>query len=172
MDTEKQENDQQFIQDILELWKKKDRRAGQLVQRREAVWHYSVALSHRKAISWSGIPHQTGHMNIHDIGDEFIDTVNVVYLPKDQVLKNLIASVVAFHNIWQYGWGWNCEHWARLITTGEPKSYQMETVLFGICNLLGLCYRPEAIPHLVGKVSSIDEVLLGKCQVPSVIHHQ
>lgn len=150
------ENDQ-LVKEILSDWKPQQRRAGQLVQRRSAVWHYSVALSNHRAIAWSGIPHQTGQLSIHDIGPEFIDTVNVVYFDKARVLTHILASVVAFHNVWQYGWGWNCEHWGRLVTTGEPKSYQVSNALLGALNLFGFCYRGEAIPHLLGQVSLLDQ---------------
>lgn len=148
---------QQLISEIMYEWKPDERRCGKLVQRRGAVWHYSAALSNTKAVAWSGIPHQTGHLTIHEIGPEFIDTVNVVYFEKDRALAHIIASVEAFHNVWQYGWGWNCEHWARLVTTGEPKSYQVAQLGFGILNLFGFCYRGEAIPHLLGQVSSLSQ---------------
>jgi eukaryotic-like serine/threonine-protein kinase len=147
-----------LIQEMLTAWKPSDRRAGQLIQRRTAVWHYSVALSNRKAVSWCGELHQSGMLVVHDIIPEFTDTVNVVYMPKDRVLENVISSVSAFHNVWRYGWGWNCEHWARLVTTGEPKSYQLDTVVFGLLGLFGFSYREEAIPQLAGHVSSLDRL--------------
>src|SRR5262245_55472334 len=148
---------EQLIAEILKHWRPSHSRCGKLVQRRDAFWHYSVAVSNTHALAWSGIPHETGHMTMHEIGPEFTETVNVVYLFRDQVRDNLIASVFAFHNVWQYGWGWNCEHWARLVATGEPKSYQVANAFFGVLNLFGFCYRSEAIPWLNGNLSSLKE---------------
>jgi hypothetical protein len=55
----------------------------------------------------------------------------------------------AFHNKWHYGvQGWNCEHWARLVVTGNPICYQTKEMLFGIFDLGALNYRSEAIEEL------------------------
>jgi hypothetical protein len=157
MENEKQQMDRFLMEEIFRQWRPDEQRAGKLVQRRSAVWHYSAALSNTKAVAWGGIPHQTGTMTVHDIGPEFIDTVNVVYFQKERVLTHILGSVSAFHNVWQYGWGWNCEHWARLVTTGEPKSYQINNAFFGVLNLFGFCFRSEAIPQLLGQVSLLDQ---------------
>jgi hypothetical protein len=39
----------------------------------------------------------------------------------------------AFHHLWHYGvHGWNCEHWARLVVSGDPVSYQFAQTGWGI----------------------------------------
>jgi hypothetical protein len=60
----------------------------------------------------------------------------MVHLPLPEISDNLIASATAFHRKWLY-WvhGWNCEHWARLVTTGEAKSYQVRKVFVDIFDL-------------------------------------
>jgi len=54
--------------------------------------------------------------------------------------------------MWLYSLiGWNCEHWARLVTTGQPISYQMRSWPGYLLNtVMGgkLHWRGEAIPHL------------------------
>jgi hypothetical protein len=86
----------------------------------------------------------------HSLGAEFKDAVKVPYLSKDEILENLIASVPAFHYKWKYGFqGWNCEHWARLVVSGQPISYQVKKQGFGAFDLFGVLYfRDEAIKQL------------------------
>jgi hypothetical protein len=87
---------------------------------------------------------------IHDLGPEFRDAVHVPYLPQAEILQNVIASVPAFHCQWNYGFqGWNCEHWARLVVSGQPISYQVKEQGFGLFDAFGvLHFRGEAIAEL------------------------
>jgi hypothetical protein len=146
----------QYLVDALKkVWKPDDERCGHLVQRHEVVWHYSVALSNDMAVAWGGAPHHTGSMRMHAIDPRFTDTINVTYLPIADIYLNLLGSVLAFHENWNYGVGWNCEHWARLVSTGQPKSYQVSQCLLGILDMLGFGWRGEAIAYLASHTDQL-----------------
>ncbi|HEY9750046.1 MAG TPA: hypothetical protein V6C63_15280, partial [Allocoleopsis sp.] len=106
------------------------------------------------AISWGPIKalqlYHPGSLVVHELGHEFKDAMQVSYLSKDEILENLIASVPAFHNKWKYGvQGWNCEHWARLVVSGKPISYQVKEQGLGVFDVLGILYfRGEAVEQL------------------------
>ncbi|MCL1470048.1 hypothetical protein [Argonema antarcticum] len=144
----------ELIQKIQRCWNPLSKRSGTLVQRFDGVWHYSVALSDTSAIAWgpseAGQLYDRGCLRIHELGHEFKDAIPVPYLSKDEILQNLIASVLAFDNKWKYGvQGWNCEHWARLAVSGQPISYQVKEQGFGIFDVFGVLYfRGEAVPEL------------------------
>lgn len=148
------DNDGELIEKIRQCWNPLSKRSGTLVQRFDGLWHYGVALSDTSAISWG--PRETsklydkGCLVIHCLGYEFRDAVQVSYLLKDEIFENIIASVSAFHNKWNYGvQGWNCEHWARLVVSGQPISYQIKEQGFGIFDVFGVLYfRGEAVTEL------------------------
>lgn len=146
--------DTELIEAIQESWNPHSNRSGVLVQRFDGVWHYGVALSDNIAISWGPNEalqlYRKGCLAIHELGREFKDAVGVVCLSKDEVLKNLIASVPAFHNKWNYGvQGWNCEHWARLVASGQPISYQVKEKGYGFFDIFGTLYfRAEALEEI------------------------
>ena len=146
--------DGDLVEGIQRCWNPSSKRSGVLVQRFDGVWHYSVALSDTAAISWGPseelqIYHQ-GCLVIHGLGHEFRDAVQVSYLSEDEIFENLIASVPAFHNKWKYGvQGLNCEHWARLVVSAQPISYQVKEQGFGVFDAFGVLYfRGEAIEQL------------------------
>lgn len=146
--------DAQLIEEIERCWNPLSKRSGTLLQRFDGVWHYSVALSNTSAIAWgpreAGQLYDRGCLRIHQFGYEFKDAIHVPYLSKDEIFGNIIASFPAFHNKWKYGvQGWNCEHWARLVVSGQPISYQIKEQGFGIFDLFGVSYlRGEAILEL------------------------
>jgi len=146
--------DNELIKEIQQRWTPSSTRSGILVQRFDGFWHYSVALSDTLAISWGPIKasqvYHRGCLNIHELGREFRDAIPFPYLSKNEILKNLIASVPAFHNKWEYGFqGWKCEHWARLVVSGQPISYQVKEQGFGLFDAFGvLHFRGEAIKQL------------------------
>ncbi|HEY9853524.1 MAG TPA: hypothetical protein V6D28_28900 [Leptolyngbyaceae cyanobacterium] len=148
------DNDSELIEKIQGCWNPLSKRSGTLVQRFDGFWHYSVALSDTSAIAWgpsqAGQLYNRGCLRIHELGDKFKDAISVPYLNKDEILENLIASVLAFHNKWKYGvQGWNCEHWARLVVSDQPISYQVKEQGFGIFDVFGVLYlRGEAILEL------------------------
>jgi len=148
-------SDSELIKQIQQCWNPSLIRSGLLVQRFENYfWHYGVALSSTSAISWGPIQasqmYHRGCLNVHELGSEFRDAIQVPYLEKDEIFKNLIASVPAFHNKWEYGFqGWNCEHWARLVVSGQPISYQVKEQGLGSFDAFGVLYfRGEAIDQL------------------------
>jgi hypothetical protein len=93
--------------------------------------HIAVRLSWKKVICWRerslGAP---GYLAISDYEtpageDRFHRIRDARCLKKDVILKSLLASCECFHERWIYSlWGWNCEHWARLVATGDPVSFQ------------------------------------------------
>ncbi len=146
--------DNELIEEIKRCWNPWSSRAGILIQRFDGFWHYGVALSDNLAVSWGPIKasqvHNQGFLDVHECGHEFRNAIQVPYLTKDEIFKSLIASVSAFHNKWDYGFqGWNCEHWARLVVSGQPISYQVKEQVCGMFDAFGvLCFRGEAIEQL------------------------
>ena len=144
-----------MINSIEEYWRPSDERCGRLIQKQGWVTHYSVALSSHTAMAWGGVElGSKGCLVTHDIGPEFSDTQWVMHLPLDDIKRNLLGSVAAFHNeTWLYSLiGWNCEHWARLVTTGEPICYQVRDFFPFNIFIGGQHWRGEAIPHLAAHV--------------------
>lgn len=59
------------------------------------------------------------------------------------VVKRLIYSLDCFKT-WNYGLlGWNCEHYARLVSTNEALSYQVKFSPLAFLNNGG--YNPDAV---------------------------
>ncbi|MCY7276628.1 MAG: hypothetical protein LH702_23560 [Phormidesmis sp. CAN_BIN44] len=51
----------------------------------------------------------------------------VKHLEKEQIKKALHISVDQFHEHWQYElFRFNCEHWARLMTTEDCRCFQIK----------------------------------------------
>jgi hypothetical protein len=146
--------DSQLICEIKANWEPSSGKAGILVQRFDGFWHYGVALSKNKVISWGpcekGNPYCKGQLTVHGLEQSFKDAIHVPYLKQADILQNLITSVPAFHHQWLYGFqGWNCEHWARLVVSGQPISYQVKEQGFGIFDVFGVLHvRGEAIETL------------------------
>lgn len=139
---------------IQQEWKPDELLCGKLLQKYIGFWHYAVALSNTKAISWSPchLPkvYDKGIFEIHDISAEYKEAIYVPYIELSQIYQNLIASVKAFHTDWKYGiQGWNCEHCARLIVSNDTISYQVKQNFFGFFDFFGYFKRnQEAIKHL------------------------
>ena len=150
-----------MINSIKQLWRPSDKRSGRLVHHHSGVLHYSVTLSNEKAICWGGLETGSkGGLVIHDIWDHHQDAQWVKHLSLEQIKRNVLGSVTAFHNgVWDYNFfGWNCEHWARLVTTGEPISYQMRDWPGWLIDLFTggkLHWRGDAIPHLAAHVAML-----------------
>ena len=146
--------DSKLIAQIQQSWNPKSNRSGRLIQRFDGVLHYSVTLSDTCAIAWGPSKnlkiYSEGCLQLHEINLKFTETQSVKYLKKCEVFENILASVAAFHHKWKYGvQGWNCEHWARLVATGHPISYQVKESGFGIFDLFGVLHdRQEAIEQL------------------------
>jgi len=84
----------------------------------------------------------SGRISVHPIDPACRDVTNVHYLALAEIYRNLLASVAAFHHLWRYGiHGWNCEHWARLVATGDPVSYQVAQTGWGVFDIFGILRR-------------------------------
>lgn len=139
---------------VRQAWNIDQTRTGTLVQRSTGYeWWYGVALSNQHVMVWE--PDQTsespekGRLAIYPLTDDYIDAIAVTYLDRHQILQNILRSITAFHQEWVYAEGWNNEHWARLVTTGDPISYQVkEKYEFVGLDRPELYQRPEAQPFL------------------------
>jgi hypothetical protein len=98
---------------------------------RNFYWHYAVAIGNW-AISWGpvtpgAIEGDRGQIRANLMDTRYTEAINVDYLTREEIAENLLASFEAFDNKWNYSFvGWNCEHWARLVTTGIPVCYQVD----------------------------------------------
>lgn len=125
---------QKLIAEIKKRWSPQDSRCGRLIQiqRHFSIWHYGVALSDSWGISWGpkgmAVLHAHGRLKVERMNpNKYRKTRSIVHLQLPRIYENLIASATAFHRKWHYDVaGWNCEHWARLITTAKAKSYQIK----------------------------------------------
>ncbi|SRR6266404_2096393 len=137
--------DTALFETIRSEWRSHSPRAGRIIHHCCGIWHYSVALSDSSAVSWG--PHQkgmwgSGRISVHPIDPACRDVTNVHYLALAEIYRNLLASVAAFHHLWRYGiHGWNCEHWARLVATGDPVSYQVAQTGWGVFDIFGILRR-------------------------------
>ena len=130
-------------------------RAGRLIHRsRPGFLHYAVALSDSTAISWGPECEPSlwglGIFSIHPITGDYVDVVNILYRKRSEILVDLFASPAAFHRNWHYCTrGWNCEHWARLVVSGFPWSYQCEQAWFRLAVRTGGHFEnPDALGRL------------------------
>lgn len=95
------------------------------------VLHYSVQLNDSESLAWEPIhcDHQkdTGRIEIWSIDWHRFQPANwVKHLEKKQIRKALHISIDHFHQRWQYElFRFNCEHWARLVTTGDCRCFQI-----------------------------------------------
>jgi hypothetical protein len=152
--------DTTLLETIRSEWQPQSPRAGRIVHYYCGIWHYSVALSDSSAVSWG--PHKTGmwgsgRLTVHLINPACRDVTNVHYLALAEIYQNVLASVVAFHDAWRYGvQGWNCEHWARLVATGDPVSYQVAQTWLGVFDIFGVLRRHRgARAHLASHLRDI-----------------
>ena len=146
-------SDGELVAQIRGTWRPGDVRAGRLIHKCHIYWHYAVALSDEMAISWG--PKEVGLvgeglLRVHLLDQDYFGARDVAHLSPPHVYSNLIASVFAFHRKWSYGvQGWNCEHWARLVASGDPVSYQVGQTGFGIFDIANTLRRhSSAKEHL------------------------
>lgn len=96
---------------------------------KDLVWHYGIGLSDThifdtgQELCCFGSSH---HGAKHVLG------VNDLHYAPGAVVERLCWALQVFGG-WDYGFlGWNCEHLARLVATGEAKSYGVkEKLIFG-----------------------------------------
>jgi hypothetical protein len=96
------------------------------------ILHYSVQLNDRESLAWEPMHRDrqkdTGIIAIWSIDwQRFQPAQWVTHLPKAQIQASMHLSVTQFHQNWQYElFRFNCEHWARLVTTGDCCCYQIK----------------------------------------------
>ena len=124
----------ELIAAIKDRWDPASLRSGNLIVRFDIVGHYKVALSDSHAVSWG--PKDGGRLKVRRVKLGHADASDVSYLSRPLILANLLASVSAFHHAWPYRvLGFNCEHWARLVVSGEARSYQIAQTWWGFFGL-------------------------------------
>ena len=95
------------------------------------ILHYSVQLNNSESLAWepshSDRQKDTGRLAIWYIDwERFQPAQWVTHLEKEQIKKALHVSLAQLHENWQYElFRFNCEHWARLVTTGDCRCYQI-----------------------------------------------
>lgn len=109
---------------------------GRLLHHRDtqnsSILHYSVQINDLEALAWEPI-----HCDRQkDLGRVAIWTINwnrfqpakwVKHVEKKQIRRSLHISIDQFHKHWEYElFRFNCEHWARLITTGDCRCCQIK----------------------------------------------
>jgi len=148
---------------IRDRWDPVSLLAGQLILRPSGVWHYGVALSDSYAMSLGPVRSgwfALGQLEVHPLDEAFSVATQVAYLAKSEIYANLLASASAFHHVWHYGFqGWNCEHWARLVVSGDPISYQLAQTGWGVFDIFGVLRRHRtAKQHLDYHVANLSLV--------------
>jgi hypothetical protein len=145
-------------------WQPCEERSGRLIYRPQGYLHYGVAVSDSFMISWGpskpGSLEDLGILTLEPLSSDLVDARHVSYQCKERIFLNLIASIPAFHARWRYGMqGWNCEHWARLVTTGDPVSYQIAETGFGLLDVTGSLRRHRsAQDHLSHYVNEVHDL--------------
>lgn len=139
---------------VEDLWDHASPVAGQMFQRRlpaiPGAAHFAVRLSADHVIAWcpltAGQVWARGCFTIDSYSADFRRVRDVQYLRKNEILLKVAASIHCFHDRWDYCVrGWNCEHWARLVSCGEPISFQARELFFSVATIAGGHFRnPDA----------------------------
>ncbi len=107
---------------------------GRLLQHRDRqnpnILHYSVQLNDRESLAWepihSGKEQDTGKLAVWQIDWDRFQVDRTPPQTREQVNRSMHVSVGEFHDKWQYElYRFNCEHWARLVSTGDCRCYQI-----------------------------------------------
>ena len=115
--------------------------AGLLIHHKESssdlALHYHITISDTHAFNFGG-----NGFAVFRIPRKYHIVESVTLLPKKEVLDRCLIAYELFKT-WDYGLlGWNCEHFARLVTTGEAISYQVKESILAFLNNNG--YHPLA----------------------------
>ncbi len=119
----------------------KSSKAGLLIHHKESssdlALHYHITISDTHAFNFGG-----NGFAVFRIPTVSYSVESVTLLPKKEVLDRCLIAYELFKT-WDYGiLGWNCEHFARLVTTGEAISYQVKESILAFFNNNG--YHPLA----------------------------
>lgn len=91
------------------------------------IWHYGIGLSDTHIFDTGA-----GWMAFEKVDAKFVIGVDHLHQPSQKVISRLKLALQKFE-AWNYHLiGWNCEHLARLVATGEARCY-------GISPLSPLC---------------------------------
>ncbi len=115
--------------------------AGFLIHHREhpkdSTLHYHITISDTHYFNFG-----VNGFAVFPIPRNAKRAVNVKLLSRKDVLDRCLIAYQLFQE-WDYGlFGWNCEHFARLVTTGEAISYQVKESPLAFFNNNG--YHPLA----------------------------
>ncbi|MEH2453651.1 hypothetical protein [Nostoc sp.] len=107
---------------------------GRLLQHRDhhdfSILHYSVQLNDLDSLAWepvqAGSEKDTGRIAVWSIDWNHFQPDQSRCRERNQINKALQISVKEFHEKWCYElYRFNCEHWARLVSTGDCRCYQI-----------------------------------------------
>ncbi len=115
--------------------------AGYLIHHREhskdPTLHYHITISDTHAFNFGG-----SGFAVFPIPRKAKKARHIKLLPRKEVLDRCLIAYELFKT-WDYGLlGWNCEHFARLVTTDEAISYQVKESILAFLNNNG--YHPLA----------------------------
>jgi hypothetical protein len=141
------------LNNFLKLWDDDYPTTGGVFYRRflpgGLISHFAVRVNEKNVIEWTerevGKP---GFLRINSYRSEsyewpFHRVMDTNLLERQRIRKNITKSFNCFDQKWIYSlWGWNCEHWARLVTTGQPVSYQTKGI---IAMTIGHFENPDAV---------------------------
>ncbi len=107
---------------------------GRLLQHRDRnnpnILHYSIQLNDWDSLAWEpicvGKEKDTGRLAVWQIDWNRFRVDQTRSQNREQVNRSMHVSVNEFHKKWQYElYRFNCEHWARLVSTGDCRCYQI-----------------------------------------------
>ncbi|MDY7024529.1 MAG: lecithin retinol acyltransferase family protein [Cyanobacteriota bacterium] len=107
---------------------------GRLLYHRDkrlvSVIHYAVRLNDNHALMWESVNGKTqgkGKIKVHKINWKYYRKEKKVHhLSKNKIAEAIYKSANKHHYKKRYDiLKFNCEHWARWVTTGKFKSYQI-----------------------------------------------
>jgi hypothetical protein len=154
---------------------------GRLLQHRDRhnsnIFHYSVQLNDVDSLAWepmqSGKEKDQGRLAVWPIDWNHFQPDQTPPQEKERVCRALHISRQEFHENWQYElYRFNCEHWARLVSTGDCRCYQIAEVkklqqipIFGsvIVGIAGMVtgawehngYAQEIVERAAGRVLNV-----------------
>ena len=107
---------------------------GRLLQHRDhrnpSILHYSIQLNDWDSLAWepirAGREKDTGRLAIWPIDWNHFQPDQARSWDREQIHQALHISVNEFHENWHYElYRFNCEHWARVVSTGDCRCYQI-----------------------------------------------
>lgn len=96
------------------------------------ILHYSVQINDHESLGWQPVRHgrqrDTGQVAVWQIDWKHYRPAKwVMHSSKEQIRRALHTSIDHFHENWLYEFlRFNCERWARGVSTGEFRCYQLQ----------------------------------------------